>query len=462
MRPLPTLFLWIIMLCGLQGIGPVIFAQQSLSGNYSMQSGDVTLSLIITQQGNTLQGSLSGSTGVSFQLSGQVENDIGYGTCTGSEGTVYFEAFADGDDLTLSLVEPDEWGAPDYNQAQYLQFVKNKTGAAGTGTATGAVTGALGLESARTQGESQGASGTSGTSQTDRSGSESGSSGARSGMGTGATGYSGMGTNSGRATGSTGTATIGENEVGDPGWGIKFGLPQGWVRQQNLQGAIVGHNTIPGMVLVIPHLSENLQQMQGEMQQGVNEGGSQLIPDGGLRQFSQNVLTGDFSGVADGTQVKARSFGILSPNGGGAYVIALSTPDKFGKELLSAAESMVQTVQYFKVDVGDLVQHFAGHWSHFTSNTSTWICFCADGTYSEQYESSYSSDFNNSGGADWMAASQDSDRGRWTVRGNKDSGTIIVKLANGNEIYYEYQVHIERGQKYYTEYRFNGNLYSKK
>jgi len=430
MRPLPTLFFGIIMLCGLQGIGSVIFAQQSLSGNYSMQSGDVTLSLKLTQQGNTLQGSLSGSTGASFKLSGQVENGIGYGTCTGSEGTVYFEAYGDGDDLTLSLVEPDEWGAPDYNQAQYLQFAKKKTGPLatpppGTGSATGALTGALGLGAAGTQGQSQGASGTAGT-------------------------------------GSTGTATIGENEVGDPAWGIKFDLPQGWVSQQNMQGAIVGHNTIPGMVLVIPHLSENLQQMQGEMQQGVNEGGSQLMPDGGLQQISQNVLAGDFSGVADGTQVKARSFGIFSPNGGGAYVIALSTPDKFGKELLSAAESMVQSVQYFKVDVGDLVQHFAGNWSHFTSNTSTWICFCADGTYSEQYESSYSSDFNNSGGADWMAASQDSDRGRWTVRGNKDSGTIIVKLANGNEIYYEYQVHIERGQKYYREYRFNGNLYSKK
>ena len=56
---------------------------------------------------------------------------------------------------------------------------------------------------------------------------------------------------------------------------------------------------------------------------------------------------------------------------------------------------------------------------------------------------------------------QDSDRGRWTVRGNKDAGTIIVKLANGNEIYYEYQVHIENGQKYYREYRFNGDFYSK-
>ena len=56
---------------------------------------------------------------------------------------------------------------------------------------------------------------------------------------------------------------------------------------------------------------------------------------------------------------------------------------------------------------------------------------------------------------------QDSERGRWTVRGTKDSGTIIVKLANGNEIYYEYKVHIEKGEKYFREYWFNGNHYRK-
>ena len=55
----------------------------------------------------------------------------------------------------------------------------------------------------------------------------------------------------------------------------------------------------------------------------------------------------------------------------------------------------------------------------------------------------------------------DKSQGKWTVRGNKESGTIIVKLNNGEEIYYEYRVHKEKGYTYYNEYWFNGDHYAK-
>jgi hypothetical protein len=423
-----------------------------------MQSGEVTLTLSLTQQGNSIQGILSGNTGASFQLSGQVENNIGYGTCSGNEGSVYFEVYADGTDLTLSLIEPDASGAPDYNQAQYLQFTKQ--GTVSGGGATGAVTGALGLSGQQQAVQQQQIYPQLGNPQQGIQQQPYQQQAIQQ------QGYPQQGVSGNQYAGSqmAGSQTIAENEVGDPSWGLKFGLPQGWIKQSSVQGAILGHNTIPGMVLVIPHMARNMQEMQAEMLKGIQEEGSYLTPaGGGLQQASQNVLTGDYTGIADGTQVKAKGYGILSPNGGGAYLIALSTPDKLGQELLGAAGSMVQSVQYFKVDNTGLIQHFAGNWANHTSNTSTWISFGPDGTYSEQYEAAYSGTFNDGTGetGHWNTAGQDSDRGRWTVRGNKDSGTIIVKLANGKEIYYEYKVHIENGQKYYREYYFNGYLYAK-
>jgi hypothetical protein len=163
--------------------------------------------------------------------------------------------------------------------------------------------------------------------------------------------------------------------------------------------------------------------------------------------------------------VKARGFGILSPHGGGAYLIAVSTPENLGTELLGAAESMLNSVQYFKVETGGLIQHFAGTWTSHGSNTSTWITFYPDGTYSDQSESSYSGDFHDGAGnwtGGWGAAGQSGDQGRWTVRGTKDNGTIIVKLNNGEEYHYEYRVNMQDGYKYYNEYYFNGDFYFRK
>ena len=263
---------------------------------------------------------------------------------------------------------------------------------------------------------------------------------------------------------SSGSSNIGQNEVGDPSWGFKFVPPAGWVHQQSTDGILLGHNSIAGMILVLPHLSENMQQLQMEMQEGIQEEGSYLVLNGGLQNIQQNVLGGDFTGIMDGTKVKARGFGTLSPYGSGAYIIAVSTPEAFSRDLLSASENIYRNMQFFKVEVSGLMQHFAGNWSHHSTNTSTWICFCPDGTYSEQYESSYSGNFQDSEGnfaGGWGAGGQDSDRGRWTVRGTRDTGSIIVTLANGNEIYYEYRVHVEGGQKYYREYYFNGDFYNK-
>ncbi len=474
MKPLIS-FIPGLLLTLIPAIQPGIHAQQSLSGNYTLQSGEVILSLSLSQQGSVLQGTLSGSAGASFQLAGEAEDGVGYGTCSGAEGTVYFEVYVEGTDLTLSLIEPDQFGAPDYNRARYLQF--RKTGAEQTGTTPGSVTGALGLE----EGENRQSQGYAGQGSSEQSGSRQGySDRAGTGQNQGNQGQGGTGYNQGTSgqggtgqshafdgtgggsMGSSGSSRVGENEVGDPSWGIKFGLPSGWVKRLSQQGAIVGHNTIPGMVLVMPHMSQNLQEMQAEMQQGLQEEGSTLMLSGGLEQLSSNLLAGNFTGIADGTQVKARGFGILSPYGGGAYLIAVSTPDNLGSELLGAAESMIKSTQYFKVEVGDLMQHFAGTWSSFGTNTSTWITFYPDGTYSDQSESSYSGEFNDGAGnqtGNWNAMGQSGDKGRWTVRGNKDSGTIIVKLNNGEEYYYEYRVHIEKGNKYYNEYYFNGDYY---
>jgi len=392
-----------------------MFGQEgSVTGTYKYQSGDAVLTLKLDQQGSMLTGTLNSSSGASFNLKGQIENGIGAGTCSDDEGSVFFEVYFIEGDLTFSLIEPDANNEPDYDKAQYLVFEKStETGSPQATPLPQATDIVAGNTYAGIQGNSQ----------------------------------------------------IGEGEVGDPSWGFKFTPPAGWVHQQSGEGVILGHNTIAGMILVIPHMSENMSQMQQEMMQGLQEGGSSLSPSGALQNTAQNILSGDYAGAMDGTQVKARGFGILSPNGGGAYLIALSTPEKLSADLVGAAESITRNIQYFKVDVSDLARHFAGTWSHFTTNTSTWMTFHPDGSYSDEYEASYSGNLTDGAGTqtgNWGTMGQNSGRGRWTVRGTKDAGTIIVRKANGEEVYYEYHVNQKDGRKYYWEYYFNGDFYMKK
>lgn len=448
MKPLQN-FLLVLLLTVFTAV--ILNAQQeNVTGTYKYQSVDAVLTLKLNQQGSVLAGTLSSSSGASFNLQGQIENGIGSGTCADDAGSVFFEVYFIEGDLTFSLIEPDDNNKPDYDKAQYLVFEKsNETGSP---QATDIVAGKLGIQpntNAATSSVTPSISRTPAVSQTPTTSQT----------------LANSPTSSNTYAGTQGNSNIGQGEVGDPSWGFKFTPPAGWVHQQTGEGVILGHNTIAGMILVIPHMSENMQQMQQEMMQGLQEGGSYLAPSGALENTDQNVLSGDYAGSMDGTQVKARGFGILSPNGGGAYLIAVSTPEGLSDDLVGAAEAITRNIQYFKVDVSDLARHFAGTWSHFTTNTSTWMTFHPDGSYSDEYEASYSGNLTDGAGTqtgNWGTAGQESGRGRWTVRGTKDAGTIIVRKANGDEVYYEYRVNQKDGRKYYWEYYFNGDFYMKK
>jgi len=263
--------------------------------------------------------------------------------------------------------------------------------------------------------------------------------------------------------GQAASATISPGEVGDPNWGFKFRPPEGWKFQKSAETVILGHDTIAGAIFVLPHTAKSLQAVQAEMQSGLTDEGVQLLPTGAIQPLGNNAVAGEYAGIFNGEQVKARGIGTFSPYGGGAYIVAVSTPDKYSPQLSGAADAIAKGMQYFKVEVSDLMRHFAGTWATSTTNTLTNMTLAPDGSYHDSYESSYSGNLTDGTfkTGDWAVAGQDQGKGRWTVRGNKQQGTIIIKLADGTENTLEYRVHVEKGQTYWNEYWFNGSLYNK-
>jgi len=112
-----------------------------------------------------------------------------------------------------------------------------------------------------------------------------------------------------------------------------------------------------------------------------------------------------------------------------------------------------------------LLYKFAGRWDHVTTNTLTNLFLKPDGTYEEAYESGYSGQFTDQGGyqtGHWGATGEQQARGRWKVVGGLRQGKLYLVDQNGKQNVYEYQVHIKRGEVFWGEYFFNGQLNSVK
>lgn len=371
------------------------------SGTYTLESQGIIITLILKQdtQGK-ISGSLSSIKGMQFRINGQIEEDAAVGTCHDDKGGVYFEAYLKGNQLLLTLIEPDANNMPDYNKVRELTLTRQ-----GGEAASGNIP-----ESSPTIAKASG------------------------------------------------------NEVGNPNWGFKFQPPAGWKSQVGDRATTLGHDTIAGVILVLPHMATSFQEVQQQMLKGIAEEGTYLSPISAIQPISNSAIAGDYSGIYNGQQVKARGIGTVSPYGGGAFIIALTTPEKFSKELSESAEDIAKGMQYSKVEASDLMQHFAGTWVNNTRNTETKRTLTPNGEYFENYEASYGGQFRNQYGEQtgyWGTAGQDQNRGRWTVRGNREQGQIVITFQDGRQIVVEYKVHVEKGQVYWREYWFNGELYGK-
>jgi hypothetical protein len=264
----------------------------------------------------------------------------------------------------------------------------------------------------------------------------------------------------------TASAQLSGKEIGDPQWGFAFQPPAGWKYQQSAQGVLLGHDQIAGMIVVFPHTYGSVQAIQQAMTEGLQEEGIMMYPSGQLNTMGQNAITGEYQGTWQGVQARGTGFGTLSPYGGGAMILAVTTPDKFGKQLSDPANQIAQNMRFFAVDASALMQHFAGYWWYYSGTSAIshekLIHLAPDGTYRDKREDAADvSNLDQYGNVNnqYLGNSQGRSSGRWTPRGNKYEGIIIVTRADGSSFEIEYRVKPSNPQKF-GSYYFNGTLYN--
>lgn len=231
------------------------------------------------------------------------------------------------------------------------------------------------------------------------------------------------------------------------------------------RGVLLGHERIAGAIIVLPHLAGSLLEVQAEMTKGLQDNNTRMGLVGPLRPMGANALVGDYQGFWEGQPAKGRGIGTLSPFSGGAMIIAVTTPDKFGSQLTDAAARIADQLRYFKVNDAALIKHFAGYWWRYSGNAQmsreSIIHLAPDGTYRDRHETAANVANRAAGGnvtSQYLGHSQKKKRGRWTVRGTKEQGIIFVTRLNGSTMDIQYRVKPSRPQKY-GAYYFNGSIH---
>ena len=252
--------------------------------------------------------------------------------------------------------------------------------------------------------------------------------------------------------------------IHEPSWPGTFQTPAGWKCQHDANGAMLSHEGINGLILVLPHSHTNLTQVLAQMRAGLTEPDAILALDGEVKPLGAAALAANYKGTMGGAAVVARSIGTVSANGGGAYVAAIAAPEQFGEELRKAAETLADSVTVPKVDPADVAKQFVGRWMSIGKTSQSTLTIDADGTYAFGSESTHSGQFRDSGGNDtghWGVMGQNQQRGYWAARGTREQGVFQLITPAGVSSTVDYRVHVEKGLTYWNEYYIDGKLYAR-
>lgn len=231
--------------------------------------------------------------------------------------------------------------------------------------------------------------------------------------------------------------------------GISFDIPAGWSAYVEEQAVIMGHESIPGLIIMTKNHATSMAQLTLLAEQGIAEPGIQLSPVGAFKSTGNNRLAGQYQGVFNGESVKAYALALIDLKGKGVNIISLTAANQFSEQHQIEANKLAASVRFFQaLDSASTVawkQKIAGHQLKYmhTSGSSeysggysgssdrVYIELCTDGRFF--YLSSTQGSYEGSGGFGHVGSS-DNSAGSYQISSNADQTDLTLNFTGG-EVY---------------------------
>jgi len=235
-----------------------------------------------------------------------------------------------------------------------------------------------------------------------------------------------------------------EIRINYSGAGFSMNIPGEWVYQSTPNAIILGHNTIPGMVLISPVVSGSMQSLFNEIHESLQQGGSDLVlqannPDAA----DEHTLKMSLSGHSGFQQISGYSVNRLSPHGGGISVSTVVASQFYDRSYIDLVEKIASSVSFFEPHETEITRRWKNRLSgKRVSNSSGsygqhggWherneFHLCSNGAIHGSSRSGVSvqagsAHGSSQGGSGFM-------QGRWRIRSFGDFPAIEVIFSNGS------------------------------
>lgn len=128
--------------------------------------------------------------------------------------------------------------------------------------------------------------------------------------------------------------------------GLSFDIPNGWSGQVEGEYIVLGHKSIPGMMLLFKNYSNTAQELKDLAMQGFKQEGIYLNPSDEFKIVNSTRVEGTYMGQYNGTPVEAFVVGLVNDLGSGLSLLVLTETDKFTSTHIQEANTLLSTVRF--------------------------------------------------------------------------------------------------------------------
>lgn len=139
-------------------------------------------------------------------------------------------------------------------------------------------------------------------------------------------------------------------QVDLPELGLIFEIPDGWSGQVDGDYILLGHTTIPGLMILSTNTAKSIPELEQLAAQGIVDEGVKLDVDGEFKAAGNNRLQGFYKGTFDDVAVKCYAIGLINGLGRGMNILILTETYKFTEQHKAEANTLASSVVFTQAE----------------------------------------------------------------------------------------------------------------
>ncbi len=128
--------------------------------------------------------------------------------------------------------------------------------------------------------------------------------------------------------------------------GLSFQIPGGWSGGIEGDYYLLGHKTIPGLMVLSQNKSKTASELKNLALQGITDEGVQLSPKGDFKIVGDTRVEGFYEGIFNGSQVRVYSVGLINQFGSGINISIVTDIGKFTDVHMGEVEKLARSVKF--------------------------------------------------------------------------------------------------------------------